>query len=244
MELTIQLGTRLAERRARQAPSCLAAHPGRLGGTENPSRELMPMKMPRLTLIAAMVVAGIVVTTEGQSQADPFWLRSWIEAQEDRPSTMTSSGRIAGEDEPGTPFIILGQLVEPDETLAAGVVVHAYHRDGDGFDFGPGDNSLTTWKLQGWAETNAEGRFEFRTIRPTPDHLGREGAHIHFTLESNDYGRQWAPTVYLADDPLVSSDQRRRSKEAGEFGWVREVETNNGVQQIYVRIRLKEEADF
>lgn len=158
--------------------------------------------------------------------------------------TMTSIGRIASENEPGIPFIIHGWVFGPDGTSAGGVVVHAYHRDRDGFEFGPNDNSLTTWKLQGWVETDAEGRFEFQTIRPAPDHLGREGSHIHFTLESVDFGRQWAPTVFLSDDPLVTADQRRRSKEAGEFGWVREVQTADGVQHVDVRIRLKEKADF
>lgn len=190
------------------------------------------------------MLLGLVVISESQSQVDSYWLRSWNESQKTRPPTMTSSGRIAAESERGTPLVILGQVFEPDATPAEGVVVHAYHRDGDGFDFGPDDNSLTTWRLQGWVETDAEGRFEFRTIRPAPDHLGREGAHVHFTLESNDYGRQWAPTVYLADDPLVSPDERRRSREAGEFGWVPDVETRDGVQRISVRIRLKEQADF
>ena len=203
------------------------------------------MKIERLMLVGAMIlVAGVCAPSESHGQADPFWLRSWNEAQESRPSTMTSSSRIPEESEPGTPLIVLGQVFEPDGTPADGAVVHAYHRDRDGFDFGPNDDSLTTWRLQGWVETDAEGRFEIQTIRPAPDHLGREGAHIHFTLESTDYGRQWAPTVYLADDPLVSSDQRRRSRTAGEFGWVREVETKDGIQQVRVMIRLKEDPDF
>jgi protocatechuate 3,4-dioxygenase beta subunit len=63
-------------------------------------------------------------------------------------------------------------------------------------------------------------------------------------LVSDEFGRQWAPTVYLADDRLVTADQRRRSKEAGSFGWVREVGAADGVQQVDVRIRLKEQADF
>jgi protocatechuate 3,4-dioxygenase beta subunit len=203
------------------------------------------MNIERVTLISTMILVGTVCApSDSQGQADPFWLRSWNEAQESRPLTMTSSGRVAEVSEPGVPLIIHGQVFEPDGTSADGVVVHAYHRDRDGFDFGPNDDSLTTWRLQGWVETDAEGRFELHTIRPAPDHLGREGAHIHFTLESNDFGRQWAPTVYLADDPLVSSDQRRRSRQAGDFGWVQEVEVENGVQQIHVRIQLKEAADF
>jgi len=158
---------------------------------------------------------------------------------------MTSSGRIAPQDEPGTALIVHGQAVEPDgHTPAVAVVVHAYHRDRDGFDFGPNDSALTTWRLQGWVETDVQGDFEFQTIRPAADYLGREGSHIHFTLESRNFGRQWAPTVFLSDDPLVPENERRRSAEAGEFGWVRDVETVDGVQHVDVKFRLEEKAEF
>lgn len=203
------------------------------------------MNTLRFTLASVVILIGAAFApSESRSQADPSWLKSWNEAEESRPLSITSSGRIATETEPGIPFVVHGQVFQPDGTPADRVVVHAYHRDRDGFDFGSNDNSLTTWRLQGWAKTDSEGRFEFQTIRPAPDHLGREGAHIHFTLVSDDFGRQWAPTVYLADDPMVTPTQHRRSKEAGQFGWVHEVIVADGVQHIDVRIRLREKPDF
>lgn len=203
------------------------------------------MKTDRVPLVAAVIVVAMaLIPAESRGQADPVWLEHWNKAQEDRPSTMTPVGRIAKQTEPGKLMLVFGQVLDPNGKSIQGVVVHAYHRDSDGFDFGPNDDSLPTWRLQGWVQTGTDGRFEFRSIRPAADHLGREGAHIHFTLESKDYGRQWAPTVYLADDPLVSADQRRRSSEAGEFGTVQDVETVNGIQQISVKIQLKKAADF
>lgn len=191
-------------------------------------------------LILAVTLAG----TKTWGQVDPDWLRSWNEAQEQKPDTVLASGRIAPEDEPGPPLLIRGFVAAPDGGPATGVLVHAYHRDRDGLEFGPNDNSLTAWRLHGWARTDAQGRFEFRTIRPAPDNLGREGAHIHFTLESVDFGRQWAPKVFFSDDPLVTARQRRRSEKAGDFGSVIEARIEDGVQHIDVRFRLKEEADF
>lgn len=178
-------------------------------------------------------------------QADPHWLRSWNEAQKSRPAVPASRSRIAAADEPGTPLLIHGQVLAPDgRSPAADVIVHAYHRDQQGFDFGPGDISLPTWRLQGWARTDADGRFEFRTIRPAPDHLGREAAHVHFTLESKSHGRQWAPTIYLADDPRVTDGQRRQSAAAEDFGWVVPVRSVEGVQDVTIRLRLKERGEF
>lgn len=193
----------------------------------------------------SLFVAAATACAPSDAQVDPFWLRSWNEAQRTRPSSMDSIGRIAPADEPGQSLVVHGRVVNPDgRTPAAGVVVHAYHRDVAGFDFGPNDNALTTWRLQGWAQTDLDGRFEFHTIRPAPDHLGRDGAHIHFTVESAAFGRQWAPTVFFADDPLVSEQQRQRSAAAGELGAVRAVTTIDGVQHIDVLIRLDDEADF
>lgn len=201
------------------------------------------MRYTKILSALLVAVAGLTAN-QGWGQADPAWLRSWNEAQQDRPTNLESIGRIASDSEPGIPLVIHGRVFGSDDNPADGVVVHAYHRDSDGFDFGANDNSLTTWRLQGWVKTDAEGRFEFRTIRPAPDHLGREGAHIHFTLESGDFGRQWAPKVFFSDDPLVTETQRRRSEDAGEFAWILPVKVTDGVQHVDVKIRLREEADF
>jgi len=171
----------------------------------------------------ALVALSVGGSGAGFAQVDPYWLNSWNEAQKTRPASMTSSARIAPVGEPGMPLVLRGQIVEPDgHTPAAGVVVHSYHRDQKGFDFGPNDSAMSTWRLQGGARTDASGQFEFQTIRPAPDHLGREAAHIHLTLESPKFGRQWAPTIFLSGEPKVV----------------------DGVEQVSARVRLKSKADF
>lgn len=203
------------------------------------------MTMARVVAHTVMMLAGAFATHSVLAQADPFWLKSWNEAQQSRPAHIDSTGRIATPTEPGTPLSIQGMIVEPDgRTPAAGVVVHAYHRDQQGFDFGKDDREFTTWRLQGWAKTDADGEFTFDTIRPAPDHMGRDAAHVHFTLESAKYGRQWAETIYLSDDPQVSRKVREESEADGEFGQVREVESVSGVQHIDVKFRLKKKGDF
>jgi len=181
------------------------------------------MPATRLLLASLVVMAGACGVAGSADRADPYWMRSWNEAQASRPSSMASQSRIAPQDEPGVPLVLRGQVFLPDgRAPAPDVVVHAYHRDAQGFDFGPGDTALTTWRLQGWARTDAEGRFEFRTIRPAPDHLGREGPHIHITLESRQFGRQWAPILFLTDN----------------------VQTIDAVQYVTARIQLKNKGEF
>ncbi|MEM7081921.1 MAG: hypothetical protein AAF465_04250 [Pseudomonadota bacterium] len=196
------------------------------------------------------VAAGVVlfalslIQTGSWAQVDPAWLASWNAAQASRPLTVLPQARIASDEEPGVPLVISGQVFTPDGRPASGVVVHAYHRDSQGLEFDPQVDLPAAWRLHGWAKTNAEGRFEFATIRPAPDTQGREGAHVHFTLASVAHGRQWASKLFFSDDPLVSPRERDRSRQAGEFGWVRDVQTIDGVQLVTIHLKLKERADF
>ena len=177
-------------------------------------------------------------------QADPEWLKSYNEAYANRPANISSQSRIAAKDEAGDPLYIHGQVFTPNGKPASHVLVHAYHRDHKGFDFGPNDNTLTTWRLQAWAITNAQGQFTFETIQPAPDHVGREGAHIHFTLVSDKFGRQWAPTVYFANDSLIPASERQQSKLAGKFAWIKNIETKDNIGHVEVKFKLKNDPDF
>lgn len=192
------------------------------------------------SILTALLLFPIVIN----AQVDKRWLRSWNEANEKRPIEISSKSRIAAKNEPGTPLIIKGKIFNPDGTPAVNVIVHSYHRDNKGYDFVKNDKVLTTWRIQGWAKTDVNGNFEFKTIRPAPDYLGRDGAHIHFTLISEKYGKQWAPTVFFDDDPRLTEKQQNDSKKAGKFGWISKVKEKDGIQYIDVNIKLKKNGDF
>lgn len=178
------------------------------------------------------------------SQVDQRWLKHWNEAQKTKPSHIPSISRIAPVNEPGIPFVIQGRIFNPDGTPAIGVLVHSYHRDTKGYDFVKNDVVFPTWRLQGWAKTDRNGKFEFKTIRPGADYIGRDGPHIHFTTISTKYGKQWAPTIFLSDDTKHTKKQRLASKKAGKFGWIVKVRKIKGIQHIKVYIQLKERSDF
>ena len=200
---------------------------------------------PKICFSMVFIMCSFFGTNRSFAEVDPFWLRSWEQALANKPNEIVSRSRIAAETEPGIAFVIHGQILNPDgQTPAAGTIVHSYHRDQSGFDFGPDEKDYPAWRLQGWAVTDNNGYFEFKTIRPGPDHLGREGAHIHFTHDSEALGKQWAPTIYFSDDPLVSEERKSESRKNGEFGSVKAVKMGDGVQYINVKIKLNETADF
>lgn len=194
--------------------------------------------------ILTVLLAAMTLAATAGAQVDSRWLRMWTEAQEHRPASLDSSGRIAPEEEPGTPMVIHGRVVAPDgRTPVPDATIFAYQTDDDGIYSGPGKPGHP-WRLQGWVVTDEAGRFELRTIRPG-SYPGRQApAHVHLTVETREHGRQWTDELRFADDPLLSAEQRRRATEPDRFGGVRPVRTVDGVQHVDFTIRLKPEGDF
>ncbi len=173
---------------------------------------------------------------------DTDWVRQWDRAQDERPANVASSGRIAPPSEPGQPLIIHGRVFRGDGvTPAPGVVVFAYQTDRTGEYNRSGARG---WRLYGWAKSDAEGRFELRTIRPGSYPSGRVPAHIHVTVDAPWLPRRWTDELQFLDDPLLPESQKRASAAEGKFGAVRPVTTRDATQHVDFNIRIAEKGRF
>ena len=173
---------------------------------------------------------------------DRRWLQMWEEAQRGRPQRISSSARIAAPSERGTPLVVRGRVFQPDgKSPAPGILVFAYQTDASGVYHAP---RAATYRLKGWARTDAEGRFEFHTIRPGSYPGGRAAAHIHFTIEGPSLPRRWTADLNFANDPLVTQDERRKSAALGKFGSVRPVSVRDNVEHVDFNIRISDEGKF
>ena len=168
---------------------------------------------------------------------DVEYLRALERAQRDRPRVLTSRARIAPAGEPGTPLVVHGRVFKPDgRTPAPGICVFAYHTDNTGL-YAERSAGPHVWRLRGWTETDADGRFQFDTIRPAPYPQRTQAAHIHFALEGAGVPR-FSGGLVFADDPLVTAEDRRKSNEQGMFGEVCTVERRDGAQHVTINIRI------
>jgi len=167
---------------------------------------------------------------------DLEFLRALDAAQKQRPSVIASLARIAPESEPGTPLVVHGRLLDTSGAPLSGAVVFAYHTDRDGLYDRPA-GAAHSWRLRGWARTDNEGRFEFRTIRPAPYPSRQIPAHVHVNVYAPS-GRYSAGELRFADDPLVPRQERESSDRMGEFAWVKQIATRDGVQHVDFAIRL------
>jgi len=65
--------------------------------------------------------------------------------------------------------------------------------------------------------TNADGAYEFRTIRPSP-YPGRNiPAHVHAYVSAPDYPEYWIEDYLFDGDPLITSEVRQKLVGTGTF---------------------------
>jgi protocatechuate 3,4-dioxygenase beta subunit len=194
--------------------------------------------MTRRTFLTAAGAICITpfVPVEVDAQ-DLEFIRALERAQQDRPASVASRARIASADEPGTPLVIHGRLFAADErTPVAGAIVFAYHTDREGHYNQPG-SAPHTWRIRGWSRTDADGRFEFQTIRPGAYPSRNIPAHVHFTV-FNGSERFHAGELQFEDDAILRDGDRSRSRARGAFGPIRPVRREANVEQVDVSLKL------
>lgn len=160
------------------------------------------------------------------------------------PANVAAVGIIAGEGEPGIRLAVTGQVFAPDGvTPAPAVIIYAYQTDSTGHY--QNDPKTRVARLHGWAKTDAQGRFEFRTIRPGA-YPGRDiAAHIHFHIYGGGYPLQWTEELMFADDPLIKAGQVQASVAMGKFANVQApIRATDGSQHCTFNIRASATSNY
>jgi protocatechuate 3,4-dioxygenase beta subunit len=184
--------------------------------------------MDRRTFI---VITGSVVAAAGaglvpglEASQDLEFIAALERAQRERPTQLASAARIAPESEPGDPLAVHGRAVAEDgQTPIPGAVIFAYHTDRTGRYDRPGAPPHS-WRLKGWAMTGADGRFEFRTIRPGAYPQRNTPEHIHLNMFLPDGRRYWADGLVFDDDPLLPAAERAKAGHVRREGGTQHVD--------------------
>jgi protocatechuate 3,4-dioxygenase beta subunit len=200
----------------------------------------MPNMTPALRALTAAAALALAASAVAQ---DTEFIRALERAQAARPATVGSSARIAPESEPGIPLVIHGRLFGQDgKTPLADAVVFAYHTDREGLYDRQG-SPPHSWRLKGWAKTDAAGNFEFRTIRPASYPSTKIAQHVHFTILTQA-ARYHAGELQFDDDPFMTADRRAASSRDGEFAEVQKVRMEGSTAHVDFRIRLNPSQKF
>ena len=187
--------------------------------------------MKRTALVLPVLLLTATALAAQQSAQQMF-----DAAQKLKPARLTSVERIAPASESGTPFVVKGVVLDTTGKPAAGAEVFAYHTDKTGLYAAPG--AADPWRLKGWAITDAQGRFELRTIRPGPYPNTNIPAHVHLHVTASCCGRQEREMVF-EDDPLVNKAFHDQHGPDSMFLYGRPIVKADGSQEVSYAIRLR-----
>ena len=158
---------------------------------------------------AAMVASAplVAATTPGQSEG-PFYP---VHEQRDTDADMT---HIEGHDERAVGEIVevSGRVLDEDGNPVADALVDVWQANSHGRYAHERDRNPAPLdeNFQGWAklQTDAEGRYRFRTIRPGAYPVREDWSrppHIHFKVARRGY-HELTTQMYFAGDPLNERD--------------------------------------
>lgn len=144
---------------------------------------------------------------------------------------------LAPPGEPGPRLVVRGRLFAPDgQRPAAGAIVYAYQTDATGV-YNPDRNAPP--RLRAFMKTDADGRFEYDTIRPGSYPGTRNPAHVHHHAWGGGWPAQWLTELNFADDPFLGAADRERSEAAGSFAWIKAPRQEGGLLVVDLNLRLK-----
>jgi protocatechuate 3,4-dioxygenase beta subunit len=195
--------------------------------------------MTRRDVLTALGGLWLYAGASARTQAvDPDFLRMWNAAVRRRPRRLAATARIAPAGEPGVPLTVRARLFHKDgRTPVAGATVQAYQTDAEGHYARPG---AETWRLQGWAKTDADGRCAFETIHPGPYPNRSAAAHIHFQAEGAGLKRQSLATIYFDGDPLLTAADVAASAQLAPFATIWPVQRRGAREECDILFRITE----
>ncbi len=137
------------------------------------------------------------------------------------PSQLSWETSIAPAGEPGEPMIISGVIYKSDgKTPAPGVILYVYHTDNEGI-YSPAPSQSIAKRhghLRGWMKTDAQGRYQFKSIRPGTYPNRGAPAHVHPLIKEKGLTRYYIDEFRFEDDPLLTPDEKAREEKRGGTG--------------------------
>lgn len=131
---------------------------------------------------------------------------------------------ITTKEEPGERLVVSGVVYGADgKTPLANASVYVYHTDAKGL-YTPGpNNDNRNPRLRGYMRTDAQGRYEYSTIKPAP-YPGNGGppAHIHYHVNAPGYQERVFEIVFEGDT-RISDDIRARAAQEGSGFSIRQL---------------------
>jgi protocatechuate 3,4-dioxygenase beta subunit len=191
------------------------------------------MKHNILTLALAVALA---LTINAQVSKDPKYPSTLSGGAPcgscHEPKELSWKTVIPPENEPGEPLIITGHVFKADgKTPAEGMVLWIYHTDRTGYYNEKDDASHP--RLNGWMKIGADGKYEFRTIRPGAYPHRTTPAHIHAHLYGPGFSERSIEDYWFKDDARINDQELKKASEGRDHPFVVIVDVKRGSDGIW-----------
>lgn len=172
-------------------------------------------------LLAAVPVAGVGLCTLlgcGSRGASASLANASPAPSEPDTKSLTWRTKIVSDGEPGEPLVVAGRIFAPDgRTPLEGVRLYFYHTDARGLYSERDGQGPPDPRIKGWLKTDAEGRYEFRTIKPASYPNSRIPAHIHAKATPPGGTEHWIDEFWFEGDPHIGAQSIDAARAAGQF---------------------------
>jgi protocatechuate 3,4-dioxygenase, beta subunit len=135
---------------------------------------------------------------------------------------------MAPAGEPGTPLAISGIVYAADgRTPVRNASIYVYQTDARGYYAPDNPRASDHPRLRGYLRTDANGRYEFRTIRPGSYPGTNNPGHIHYHVNAPDHAERVFEIVF-ADDPSIPARWREQARDPNSFVAIVELKRGGG----------------
>ena len=132
------------------------------------------------------------------------------------PDNVSWKTALAKKSDRDEPLLISGTVYQADgKTAAPNVLIYFYHTDSEGY-YGRGGETKHG-HFQGWMLTDAEGRYEFGSIKPAIYPVRKFAAHVHMTVTGKNFREDWIDDILFEGDRLISAQEREKAGKRGGF---------------------------
>jgi protocatechuate 3,4-dioxygenase beta subunit len=159
-----------------------------------------------------------------------------------KPENLSPRIKMVSDDEPGVPMIVSGIIYAADGvTPAEGVTLYVYHTDARGlYSDEDGNGGPPKPRLKGWMKTGADGRYEFRSIKPASYPGSRNPAHIHSSVAAAGHTERWIKEFWFEGDPFIPREMSTRASGQGAFSEIMALKSGeNGILKYTRDIKLE-----
>lgn len=181
-----------------------------------------------------MILAG----NYGLTRVESLRLRQVV-----RTHTQRATEVLVPPHEPGEPLVVSGTVRSQEGKPIAGALIYVFHADAQGNYTHTRAMDEQNARLFGYMKTGADGRYEFRTIRPGGYQQAPIPQHIHMLVNAPGYREhkcQSTCQLVFDDDPRMTAAWREWARTGGN-PILRVTREKDGAQRCEYNLALQKQ---